>query len=241
MRTLNSKDRISEAIVLAGGMGSRLGALVENVPKPMLQIQGRPFLEYLLDELIKNEITTVVLSVGYRRDVIQRHFGDNYKSLQLKYCIEEIQLGTGGAIKKSLEITDSDDVLICNGDTFFPVAVQDMFSYHIAGKALCTVAVKRMDCCDRYGMVEYKEGRIIKFSEKKPGQSGFINGGIYIANKKIHNYFPVAEKFSIEKDVLEKICNAADLKAFESDAFFIDIGIPEDLQSAEILLKENAI
>lgn len=239
MRPALGKNKISEAVILAGGKGTRLGPLVESIPKPMLQVAGKAFLEYILDELIVPGIEQIILSVGYKKEAIQDHFSECYRDMQIRYCVEDSPRGTGGAIKEALKLTSSENIVICNGDSFFPVDIRSMFDFHKEKKSLCTVAVKYMDNCSRYGVVGVTAGKINKFSEKKSGQSGLINGGIYILNRRIADHFPSDDTFSFEKDVLEKLSGTDSLTAFESKEFFIDIGVPEDFERAQQIFKEK--
>lgn len=224
---------IREAIVLAGGFGTRLQTVVKEVPKPMAPVAGKPFLQYILDYLIAHKVSHVVLAVGYLRETIIDYFGDSYQSLSIAYAIEENPLGTGGGILNACKQIKGDNVFVINGDTFFDVDLVELSAFHETNNALLTVALKKMEKFDRYGTVETdNEGRIIGFLEKKYLDEGLINGGIYCLNKHIfHPELP--EAYSFEKEILEKEIVNRKIYGLRSEGYFIDIGIPEDYARAQ--------
>ncbi len=227
---------VKEAIVLAGGLGTRLRKVVKDVPKPMADINGKPFLEYLLAFLAKQGIEKVILSVGYKYEIIKNYFGNSFLDMELLYSIENEPLGTGGGIRKSLFLVDSKVFFVVNGDTFFDVDLKKLFLFHKKKNSVLSVALKPMKSFDRYGSVKLDENkRIIDFEEKKYYVSGLINGGIYLLNKNFFMSFNLREKFSFEKDFLEKYYTMYDFYGLSFDDYFIDIGIPEDYERA----KEN--
>lgn len=219
-----------EAIVLAGGFGTRLSHIVSDVPKPMATVNGHPFLKYIFDYLLKNGVTSTVLALGYKSEVVQRYFGYNYQDLKIEYSIEDTPLGTGGAIKKALDLCNKEDVLIINGDTYFDVDLKKMKEFHRIKKSRLTIAVKPMINFDRYGTVVIENDMVKKFDEKKPTAIGKINGGTYLIKKEIFKAIDV-ESFSFEKIILES--KIVDIYTFESEGYFIDIGIPEDYYKAQ--------
>lgn len=216
-----------EAIVLAGGLGTRLREVVKEVPKPMAPINNTPFLKYILDYLNTYNIKKVVLAVGYKWEIIRDYFGTQYKGMTLEYSVEEEQLGTGGAIKQALTRCVESDVFVINGDTYFDVDLQEMLNHHKRVKAELTIATKRMYEFDRYGTLECYNNRIIKFEEKKFNLEGNINGGIYLCKKSLLDQIQ-ENKFSFEKDIMERFVSEKYFSSFESKAYFIDIGIPSD-------------
>lgn len=170
---------MKEAIVLAGGLGTRLNEIVSDVPKPMATINGRPFLEFLLEFLLKEGIQHVVLSVGYKHEIIINHFKNNYKGLHLNYSIEPYPLGTGGGIKASLSLTEQEDIFVLNGDTFFNISLNRLYEFHQLKGAKVSVALKSMKNFKRYGLIEIGDDhQILAFREKHPTKLGLINGGI---------------------------------------------------------------
>jgi D-glycero-alpha-D-manno-heptose 1-phosphate guanylyltransferase len=222
-----------EAIILAGGTGTRLQSVVKDVPKPMADINGRPFLCYVLDYLSLNNVNKVFLSVGYKYEIIKNYFGLRYKNIDIDYIIEDKPLGTGGAIKKALRKTEKDRIIILNGDTFFNVDLRRMAEFHLAKNSLLTIAAKPMQNFDRYGTIVLKDERIVGFKEKSFKDFGYINGGIYIIEKKIGDCFSdKQDPFSFEVDFMHKKINDISAFAFMSDGYFIDIGVPEDYKKA---------
>ena len=216
-----------EAIILAGGFGTRLSMVVSDVPKPMAPINGRPFLEYLLDDLNEKGINRVILAVGYKKEIIKSHFKEKYKNIDIIYSDEDIPLGTGGAIKKALTLAKDEDIFIINGDTFFDVDLKEMYQFHKKNSSKLTLAIKGMEKFDRYGSLILEEDRIIKFEEKKYNDKGYINGGIYLINKELLNE-KEKESFSFEKEILENENLKIEKYGYKSEGYFIDIGIPED-------------
>jgi D-glycero-alpha-D-manno-heptose 1-phosphate guanylyltransferase len=218
-----------QAIILAGGFGTRLRSKVSNVPKPMAPIRGIPFLNFLLEQLIKNDFEKIVLAVGYKGEEIENFYGNHYKNLNLKYSYENSPLGTGGCLKKALSFIDDEYVFVINGDTFFDVNFKDL------QKSKNTkIACKYMKDTSRYGKLVFDTDNTIKeFQEKKPKNAGYINGGIYYFSSNIFKDFNLGEKFSIEKDFFEKHLYDLKIKAHISDGYFIDIGVPEDYDRAQ--------
>lgn len=222
-----------EAIILAGGLGTRLREVVKEIPKPMAPVNKKPFLEYIIKYLKAQGIKKVVLAVGYKWEVIRNYFGTEYGGMTLEYSVEEEQLGTGGAIKQALEKCTVDNVFIINGDTYFNVDLKRMLQHHEEVKANLTIATKKMYEFERYGKIECKKGRIIKFEEKKFNIEGNINGGIYICERTLLELVQEI-KFSFEKDIMESFVNQCYFSAFESEAYFMDIGIPEDYKQFQL-------
>lgn len=228
---------IREAIVLAGGFGTRLQKVVSEVPKPMAPVAGKPFLQYILDYLIAHKVTHAVLAVGYLRETIIDFFGDQYQSLKITYSIEDNPLGTGGGILQACNYLNGDNAFVINGDTFFDVDLIELSAYHQTNNALLTVALKKMEKFDRYGTVELgSDGKITGFLEKKYLDEGLINGGIYCLNKQVfHPELP--QVFSFEKEILEKEIVNRKIYGLRSEGYFIDIGIPEDYARAQTDFK----
>lgn len=221
-----------EAIVLAGGFGTRLKKVVQDVPKPMAPVADKPFLSYLLDQLDRQGCAHAVLAVGYKREAIQDFFGSGYKGISLSYSIEDKPLLTGGALKKALQMVTEESVLVLNGDTFFGVNFSKMMDFHYQTHSDATLAVKELHDFSRYGTVHFDDDyRITRFVEKKACQEGFINGGVYVLNRTLFGDIS-QDKFMMEKDFLEKYVDSKVFSAFPCDGYFIDIGIPEDYEKA---------
>ncbi len=226
---------ISEAIVLAGGLGTRLREVVSDVPKSMALINGRPFLEYQLNYLQSWGIDHVVLSVGYKNEVIRDYFSDQFQSIAIDYAVEEEPLGTGGGIRKAFEKINKYAAFVFNGDTFFEVNLKRLFDFRRIKVTDVCLVLRFIDDVSRYGTVELDEDfRITGFTERgqKSGE-GYINGGVYYIRKDFFLDFDWPEKFSIEKDFFEKYYQQYTLYGIRCFSYFLDIGIPEDYARAQ--------
>lgn len=224
-----------DAIILAGGFGTRLQSIVRDVPKPMADIQGKPFLAYLIEYLARQGFNKVLLSVGYKHEIITTFFKKQYNTTTIEYVIEDTPLGTGGAIRESLRHMPGDVAVVLNGDTFFDVALNDMYSFHRKQNTSLSIAVKPMHNFDRYGSIVLDGNKIITFEEKTFKKFGYINGGIYIINKSVLDSLDQYKgRFSFEADFLAKIVYTFTPSAFISEGYFVDIGIPEDYKKAQI-------
>ncbi|MFN4234779.1 MAG: nucleotidyltransferase family protein [Bacteroidia bacterium] len=226
---------LKEALILAGGLGTRLQSVVSDVPKPMAQVAGKPFVEYILLYLHEFGIERVVFSIGYKAETFQKYFGENYQGIEIEYVIEKEPLGTGGALKYALEHCINNDILVLNGDTFFNIELDDLWIFHQLHQSDFTMALREVENAARYGTVKMNEsGRITAFVEKQAiEEEGLINAGIYIINKSIFNSYQLPEKFSLEKDFLEKYLSNLNLFGCICEGYFIDIGIPEDYKKAQ--------
>jgi D-glycero-alpha-D-manno-heptose 1-phosphate guanylyltransferase len=223
-----------KAIVLAGGLGTRLARVTGEIPKPMAPIASRPFLAYLLDYLIGQGSETAVLAVSYKWEVIREHFGSVYRGMPLKYSVEDEPLGTGGAIRQALGLIPDDEVVVLNGDTLFRVDLESLAKTHRNSMARLSIALKPVADCGRFGRVELTaDGVITNFLEKSAAGPGWINGGIYMLERRLFSDFPMPARFSFEQDLVEPNIDRIRPLAFQSDAYFIDMGIPEDYERAQ--------
>ena len=231
---------MKEAILLVGGLGTRLQSEVNDLPKSMALINGKPFLQYQLDYLCSFGVTKVVLATGYLPESINEFFGDNYKGITISYSHEKEPLGTGGAIKQALAKTNSNTVLILNGDTMFKLNINEFYESHSNAKADFSLALKPLKNFKRYGVVKLNEtSRVIGFEEKKEQKQGNINGGVYLLNKDKFNALNFEGKFSFEKEFLEKEYTNLSFNGFIADDYFLDIGIPQDYKQAQIDFKNQ--
>ena len=228
---------IKEAIILAGGIGTRLRSVITEIPKPMAPIGNKPFLAIILDKLNNQGVEHVILAVGYKYEVIQSYFGNQYKNITLDYGIEGEPLGTGGAVGLALNQLYLDAFLMMNGDTLFDVNLDKLCQFHSERKADLSMSLKPIRNQDRYGLVKVNENaQIIEFTEKKHIDQGLINGGVYATSKSFINSLNLPQKCSWEKDILEKQCINCKFFGYLSDSYFIDIGIPEDYIRAQLEL-----
>ena len=233
---------VKEAIILAGGLGTRLREAVPDLPKCMAPVAGKPFLSCVIDHLRIQGVERFIFSLGYKWGVIEEYLQKEYATLDYTSVIEQEPLGTGGAIQWAIQKASSNNVAIANGDTLFKIKLDEVETLHDFRDAECTLALKPMQNFDRYGVVDTdSNGKIISFKEKQFYQDGFINGGVYLINKErfLNHSFP--EKFSFEKDYLEKFCGEGRFFGSRQDGYFIDIGIPEDYQKAQNDLKKPVL
>ena len=236
---LNGGIPFREAIILAGGLGTRLQEAVPDLPKVMAPVNGQPFLSFVIDHLRRQGVNHFIFSLGYQWAVVQDFLQKNYPKLDFSIVIEESPLGTGGAIQKALDKTKTQNVVITNGDTLFEANLQELFSFHKEKQAECTLALKPMKDFGRYGVVEINAaGQIDSFKEKQPYKEGLINGGVLVLNKTAFLNKNLPEKFSFEKDYLEHFCGEGKFYGSVQNQYFIDIGIPEDYKKAQSDLEQ---
>lgn len=228
-----------EAIILAGGLGTRLQSAVPDLPKCMAPVNEKPFLSYVIEYLQSQEISNFIFALGYKSEVITGYLQKEYASLSAKISVEKEPLGTGGAVKKALAMAKEKCVLIVNGDTFFKIDVEILEGIQCVSGAACALSLKPMKNFDRYGVVEIDEYNVVKnFREKKYYESGLINGGVYAINR--HKFLDenLPEKFSFETDYLEQYFKKRRMFGVVQNEYFIDIGIPEDYARAQNEFKK---
>ncbi len=231
---------IREAIVLAGGLGTRLRSAVPDLPKCMAPVNGKPFIAYVIDYFRAQGIEKFIFSLGYRHEVIQQYLDTQYAypghepAITFRYSVEQQPLGTGGAIRMACGLAEEKTVLVLNGDTLFKVNAFQMADFHHSREADCTLALKPMNDFDRYGVVALQEdGRVTDFQEKRFYAEGLINGGVYALNPAGLLTTGLPEQFSFEKDWLEPGVGNRGIYGIVQDEYFIDIGIPADYERAQ--------
>ena len=225
-----------EAIILAGGFGTRLRSVVADLPKPMAPVGGRPFLAILLDQLAESGFQHVVLSVGYRHEMITGHFGDRYRNLALEYAVESHPLGTGGAIRLALERTCAPEVFVINGDTYLELDHSAMRAAHRGAQTRLTMAAQQVEDTQRYGALDIEAGHVRGFFEKGRAGPGRINGGTCLLSPSLFRDRELPPAFSFETDLLMPHLAEINPLAFPTGGLFIDIGIPQDYARAQELL-----
>jgi NDP-sugar pyrophosphorylase family protein len=212
------------AIILAGGKGTRLRPLTFDIPKPLVKVNGKPLIEYALEELERNGVENVYISIGYKAEKIM-HYLDHRKKFgaNIEYVLESRPLGTGGALRHAMEkMQRYEDVISVNGDTIFKVEFDKMYEFHKKNKALITMGSFRLDDIRGFGVIETEGSRISRFIEKpdpKEVKSNMINAGIYIISKRVLDKFPREEIFSLEKDFIEKIYKEEIIQHFPIERF----------------------
>jgi D-glycero-alpha-D-manno-heptose 1-phosphate guanylyltransferase len=225
---------IREAIVLAGGLGTRLRSAVPDLPKCMASVGGRPFIAYVTDHFKKAGIGRFIFALGYKSAAFEDFFGEAFPDGGYEVSLEEEPLGTGGAIRQACTFAKDRTVLILNGDTFFridPVALSD---FHAGHEADCTLCLKPMRHFDRFGVVELGgDGRVRHFREKQHYSEGLINGGVYALDREKFLAERLPAAFSFERDWLERMVDSRRIYGLEQDEYFIDIGIPDDYRRVQ--------
>jgi NDP-sugar pyrophosphorylase family protein len=227
-----------QALILAGGLGTRLRKITKDTPKVMVNIKERPFLEYLILQLKNYNLNDIILCTGYLKEKIESYFGNgNHLGVNIVYSEEPKPLGTGGAIKLAESLVKSDDFIVMNGDSFFDIDLDKLISYHFNKRALATIALVEVKDIRRFGIVKIdKDGKIESFFEKaKKQDSNLINGGTYLLNKEIFKFIPKDKSISLEKEIFPKLINSNRFYGVSFKNYFIDIGIPK----AYKILQEN--
>ena len=228
-----------ESIVLAGGLGTRLASQVSNLPKAMAPIAGRPFLEIILRQLERAGCARTILAVGYLHAVIEEHFDRSFGGMRLEYAVEATPLGTGGAIRNAMTMADEESVLILNGDTFLDADYAAMLRFHENEGAAMSMAITRQDDIARYGGVVVSGRRIVGFEEKGRSGPGTINAGAYVLRRDLFWPASLGARFSFESDFVMPEIRRLAPAAFPVEGFFLDIGVPEDLDRAQTQLRDR--
>lgn len=228
-----------QAILLAGGLGTRLRSVVADCPKVMAEVAGRPFLEHLLLRMARQGVRRVVMAVGYRRECIIDYIGSRWQGLDLAYSVEEEPLGTGGAIKQALSMADRSPCFVFNADTWVDLDLAAMLGQHLATGERLSMAIRRLDDVSRFGALELRQGRVVGFLEKDRSGPGAINAGVYLLQGDIFDGLGLPQRFSIETDFLMPQVGTLRPLAFEVHGDFIDIGVPEDYRRAQELFSHR--
>lgn len=221
-----------EGIVLAGGFGSRLRPVVADLPKVMAPINGRPFLELVLDNLQRSGFTRITLSLGYLPEPIVQHFGPSFRGMELSYQIEDEPLGTGGAVRQALAHCLADSVFVFNGDTYLELEAAAVAALSQQTGSPVIVA-RQVPDTSRFGRLEITDGTVRRFAEKGVSGPGLINAGCYLFPRDLLDGFALGKPFALEQDFLVEAVPRIRFAAFETHGRFIDIGIPEDYARAQ--------
>jgi len=227
-----------KAIILAGGAGTRLRSIVPDLPKPMAPIAGRPFLEYLIERLVRGGVTDIILSVGHRAEVISSHFGASWGGATISYAIESEPLGTGGAVAFAAKGWTDSLVLVVNGDTYLGIDFADLVAW-AASTPAAGMVLRSVEDTARYGAVLCTAGLVRRLAEKGEAGPGLINAGVYLLNPAIFSRFGLTGRFSLESDLLQPHAEALRLRAYVTDGLFIDIGVPADYLRAQIAIPAH--
>ena len=229
-----------EAIVLAGGFGTRLRGIVDDVPKPLAPVAGQPFLAWLLDRLATGGMRRCILATGYLSDVIEQRIGARWQGMEIAYSVEPEPLGTGGAIRLAAGCLHGEAAHVLNGDTWLEYDAAALEDAASATGAPMAIALARVDDVARYGAVDIDNGRVTGFREKGESGPGWINAGCYFLGADALAALPARDAFSFEQDVLQPRVQAGAVAAFTATVGFIDIGVPEDYASAQLQFAARA-
>lgn len=240
----NLKTDTIDVVILCGGKGERLRPLMSDRPKPLAEIDGRPFLDILIDYVASFGFRRFILCIGYMGDMLRQHY-QNYKkgdvSLTILFSEEKKPMGTAGAIKNAQPFIKSNPLLVMNGDSFCQLNLNEFISFHIKKKALFSIVVSNIHNTRNCGKVVLdKSGRVIGFSEKikSKSASNFANVGIYLLDKVIFSEIPEDKKCLLEYEIFPKIVNKR-FYGFITQEGFIDIGTPERFKQAQVNLLKN--
>ncbi|PNV59973.1 nucleotidyltransferase [Clostridium sp. chh4-2] len=219
-----------QAILLAGGLGTRLQSVVNDRPKPMALIQEKPFMEYVIHELGKHGITDIIFAVGYKGSMVEEYFKDGSDfNINVSYAYEEELLGTAGAIKNAGKLAAEDRFFVLNADTFYQIDYSRIMKLHEEKDLDMALVLRKVPDVSRYGEAVLENHMLTAFNEKTTdSRPGTINGGIYLMKRELLDDIPEG-KVSLENDMIpkwlkEKKC----LGGIVNDGYFIDIGVPED-------------
>ena len=226
-----------EVIVLAGGFGTRLRKVVPDLPKPMAPVFGKPFLELVLQALCRQGVDSIILSVGYKADAISKHFGERFEGATVRYLVEKVPLGTGGAVHQALAMCEGDHVLVLNGDSYVDLNIHELENIW-RDRRIPLIIAHEVEDSARYGRIETRNERVVGFSEKGMHGHGLINAGGYVFPTSILNDFPQGSSFSLENDFLKDTVARINVGLYITRGRFIDIGIPEDYLRAQELLAD---
>lgn len=221
-----------EAIILAGGLGTRLKQVVPNLPKPMAPVAGRPFLEILLSSLSSKGFSRIILSLGFKAERIISYFGDRFQNLEIIYEVETSPLGTGGAMRAALQHARTHQVFVFNGDTFLDLEIAEIAAFWKQNDTPIIVAREVSDAA-RYGRINVVADQVTGFQEKGVSGCGLINAGCYLIPRNLLDSMDIGESFSFETDFLVEAVKHKRFCVFVTHGFFIDIGIPVDYTRAQ--------
>ncbi len=230
------------AVILAGGLGMRLRSLVNDRPKVMADIGGKPFLEYVLSALETQGIREVILCIGYMADAVRDYFGDAFNEISISYCEERMLLGTGGAIRFALPMIESDPFLVLNGDSLCDWDLNDFYASHLAKKAEASILLTSVENTLHYGRVRFDaESRVTEFEPYGIHSGrGWINAGLYLLSKSIVSGMRAGERVSLEHEILPRLIGSSFFACCTESERFIDIGAPEAMDRARKIFAPAA-
>ncbi len=233
-----------QAVLLVGGKGTRLSSLYADRPKALVPILDRPFIEWQIEWLASQGVTSFHLSTGYRAELLENWaagYRDRNNGIQITHSREEVPLGTGGGLKFCEKAIQSDPFLAINGDSLMPnLHLEAFFEAHQASRAMVSMAVTEIEEAGRYGTVESDEnGMITAFREKAKREAGWINGGVYLIRQATLQNIPSDTQVSLETEIFPQLAREHHLRAFPSARPLLDMGTPEGIAAMESFLRQN--
>lgn len=227
---------MKQAVFLVGGKGTRLGSLTIDKPKPLMDIEGKPFLDYLVRNIVRYGFKQLLFLCGYKAEKIQHYFGSGENlGAKINYVIEEQLAGTAGALLKAADYLE-EEFLLVNGDTFFDFNFLDLVVRKPEGPWIVKMALRKVADASRYGKVDVNGCHVKGFLEKGSKVNGLINGGVYWMKKDITNRIPHIP-YSLENDVLPGLVKEGLVWGWPYDGLFVDIGLPEELEYARNIVS----
>lgn len=227
-----------DVVILCGGRGTRLRPLVKDRPKGLAEINGKPFLDILIDYLANFGFKRFILCIGYLGQNIKQHYQNQHSSLKILFSEEKKPLGTAGAVKNAEPLIKSNPFLVLNGDSFCRINLYEFINFYIRKKALVSIALTKAKRASAYGAVSLSPSQqILTFDEKvKQKHNCFINAGIYLFENRVFSMIPDKENFSLEYNLFPKIINKK-FYGYVTEERVIDIGTPVRLRDAEVILR----
>lgn len=230
---------MDEAIILAGGLGTRLRSEVPDIPKVLAPVAGRPFVAYLLDQLARQKFSRVILATGYHADQVEAALGIRWRHLTLEYSREHEPLGTGGAIREALGLCQSEYIAVVNGDTYLEIDYGKLEADLREQEARIAIALAHVDNAERYSRIVLNGDRVVGFKDNGFSGPAWIHAGAYGLGRDILHELPETTSFSFERGYMEAAAKRGEVIGFKDTNCFIDIGIPEDYRRAQSLFDSS--
>lgn len=222
-------------LILAGGLGTRLRSVYDG-PKVIAPVLGRPFISYLMDQLVAAKVTQLILCVGYKAEKVREVIGETYKDVPVSYSVEETLMGTGGAIACGARLATEERVVTMNGDSYSDLSISEFTTWCEAEKCQIAMTMTYVDDVSRFGRVTFSEkNRILSFEEKgESAGGGYINTGIYMLTRDQWEGISMDQPVSIEKEIFPRLVSKKKLYGYPVKGKFLDIGTPESYARAEV-------
>lgn len=223
-----------DVVILCGGKGERLQVIIKDRPKVMAEIQGRPFLDILIEHALSFGLKRFILCSGYRAEYIDRYYQNKKNSFDLVISRESSPLGTGGAVKNAENLIKTDNFIVMNGDSFCRVNLENFYDFHIACHSSLSIVVARTKNSEDSGSLSINDsGRITAFQEKTRNAKELVSAGVYIFNKEVLSLIPSGHTISLEYDFFPKFIGKG-IYGFVTEERLIDIGTPERYERAKV-------